>query len=77
MQLMSIHAYPMLKPPIMPAGRGTSAPEMGSTTATPADMRVRVVEMSDQAAMTEEPTMRKKDASVRPVTDPPNQMTSP
>lgn len=60
-----------------PLGRGTSAPEVGSTTAIPADKRARVVEMSAHAAMTDDPTMRKKAARVRPVTDPPNHRTSP
>lgn len=50
---------------------------MGSTTATPADNFERVVEMSAHAAMTDEPTMRKNEQSVRGVTCPPNQMTSP
>jgi hypothetical protein len=36
-----------------------------------------VVEISDQAAMTDDPTMRAKEARVRPVTDPPNHRTSP
>lgn len=36
-----------------------------------------VEEMSDQAAMTDERTMRTKATSISPVTRPPNQSTSP
>ena len=57
--------------------RGISAPDVGSRTAAPVDSRARVVEMSDQAAMMDEPTMSAKETRVRPVTCPPNQRTSP
>ena len=72
---MNIQTYPRLKPPTSTDESGTSAPDIGSTTATPVD--ASVVEMSDHAAMTEEPTMRKKATRVRPVTLPPNHKTSP
>ena len=63
--------------PLSEGRTGMSAPDVGSTTAAPDARLARVVEMSDQAAMTEEPNMRKKETKVRPVTRPPNQMTSP
>ncbi len=70
---MNIQTYPMFSADATPGSSGTSAPEVGSTTATPVeDTCDKVLEMSDHAAMTDEPTMRKKDASVRPVTLPPN-----
>lgn len=59
-------------------GNGTSAPEIGSSTAMPpSDNRAKVVEMSDHAAMTDDPTINANAARVSPVTDPPNQRTSP
>lgn len=39
--------------------------------------RERAEEMSDQAAMRDERTMRAKEANVSPLTEPPNQITSP
>jgi hypothetical protein len=43
----------------------------------PAETLARVEEISDQAAMMDDPTMRKKETRVRPVTLPPNHRTSP
>ena len=78
--MTNIHMYPMLSRPMTPIAevvRDASAPEEGSTSAIPVDSVLSVVEMSDHAAIKDDPTMRKKEASVRPDTDPPNQMTSP
>lgn len=70
--------YPTFKCPIILLGAiGTSAPEVGSRRTSPEDTLASVVDISAQAAITDEPTMRKKEASVRPVTDPPNHSTSP
>lgn len=74
---MAIQRYPAFSDPITPLGRGTSAPEVGSTTAIPSDSRARVVEISAQAAMTDDPTIKANEARVSPVTDPPNHRTSP
>lgn len=75
--MTAIHRYPAFNFPMTPLGKGISAPEVGSTTATSAARVERVVEISAQAAMTDEPTMRANEARVRPVTDPPNHRTSP
>ena len=74
---MNIQTYPAFSDPMTEVGMGTSTPEMGSSTAAPSDIRDRVEEISDQAAMTEDPTMRANAARVSPVTDPPNHRTSP
>jgi hypothetical protein len=74
---MNIQRYPAFRLPMTLDGNGTSAPEVGSIVATPSDSLASVVEISDQAAMTDEPTMSEKETSVRPVTLPPNQRTSP
>ena len=76
--MINIQTYPAFKCPIIPFGAsGTSAPDVGSSRTNPVDILASVLEISDQAAMTDEPTMRKKEASVRPETDPPNHRTSP
>lgn len=77
MQLINIQTYPAFNDPMTLVGIGTSAPEIGSTTAIPADKRARVVEISAQAAMTDDPTINANAARVSPVTDPPNHRTSP
>jgi hypothetical protein len=74
--LTAIHKYPAFNDPITPLGRGTSAPEVGSTTAISAKDD-KVLEISAHAAMTDDPTIRANATRVRPVTDPPNQRTSP
>ena len=76
---MNIQRYPTFNTPIIPLVpvKGTSAPDNGSTRAIPVESFASVVEMSDHAAMTDDPTIRAKEASVRPVTAPPNHMTSP
>lgn len=56
--------------PVEPA-LSISRPVVGSTVADHTD------EMSAQAAMTEDPTMRANEQSVKPVTDPLNMKTSP
>jgi hypothetical protein len=74
---MNIQTYPAFNEPMTEDGRGTSAPDVGSTTAIPADKRARVVEISAHAAITDDPTIKANAARVSPVTDPPNQRTSP
>jgi hypothetical protein len=74
---MNIHTYPAFNRPTTLDGNGTSAPDVGSRTAMPSDSRARVVDMSDHAAMTEDPTINANETSVRPETFPPNQRTSP
>jgi hypothetical protein len=74
--LTAIHKYPAFSDPITPLGKGTSAPEVGSTTAISAKDD-KVLEISAHAAITDDPTIRANATRVRPVTDPPNQRTSP
>ena len=75
--MTAIHKYPAFKDPITPLGRGTSAPEVGSTTAISAAIVDKVLDISAHAAITDDPTIRANATRVRPVTDPPNQRTSP
>ena len=75
--MTAIQRYPALSDPITPLGSGTSAPEVGSTTAISAASVERVLEISAHAAITDDPTIKANEASVRPVTFPPNHRTSP
>jgi hypothetical protein len=69
--------YPTFNDPIIPLGKATSATDVGSTVAISSASVESVLDISAHAAITELPTMRAKEASVRPVTDPPNHRTSP
>jgi len=75
--LESIQKYPILRAPAKDFGSSVDSTAAGAVPFHAPVSELMVEEMSDQAAMTDERTIRIKDTSMSPVTRPPNHNTSP
>lgn len=73
----NIQKYPIFSAPVKDFGSSFESTAAGAVPFHAPVSELRVEKMSDQAAMTDERTMRTKDTSMSPVTRPPNHITSP